>query len=69
MCDCSLFSLGVLLHVINGKQVDQNFFDQGTIDLLRKGLYKVLSAQPSTAMMHPKKIRFASVYLELFPTA
>jgi hypothetical protein len=67
MSDCSLFTLGVLLHVINGKHVDQNIFSQSTIDTFRKGLYKVLSANPTEEMKDPKKFVSRQFILSFFP--
>ena len=67
MSDCSLFSLGVLYHVINGIAVDANIFSQSTIDNFRQGLYKVLSAPPQKGIEDPKMFLSRCFIMSFFP--
>ena len=67
MSDCSLFAIGVLLHVLNGKAINANIFTQEIITKFRKGLYKVLSAERSNDLPDSKSYISRQFLYSFFP--
>jgi hypothetical protein len=67
MSDCSLFSLGVLLHVINGVAFNEATFSQSTINTFRNELYTVLNAPPQPEINDTKHFVSRGIILSFFP--
>ena len=67
LSDCSLYALGVLLHVTQGITINSNTFTQDIITTFRQGLLKVLSAPPTRNLPDPKKHLSRQFIISFFP--
>ena len=65
--DCSLFAVGVLLHIYYGKSIDKFSFTQEDIDIFRNGLFNILDSDPVPNVPDPKKFLTRNFLNYFFP--
>ena len=64
--DCSLYALGVLLHLASSRPVNNITFNQDTISTLRKGLYKVLQENKLNGQIGNPKFFISRHFINYF---
>jgi hypothetical protein len=66
--DCSLYALGVLLHLSQKKPVNGNSFNQNHINHFRKGLFHILNITNEKSIGEPRKFISQQFINYFFPS-